>query len=90
MKSFNVVAGLLLGAAAGLLAGCASGPEAAADASAPQVAMAATGKCREAPSTGTSIVRKDCSVHTNATSVDAQELMDTRRTAMPDPAARGR
>jgi hypothetical protein len=35
-------------------------------------------------------VRKDCSVHTNATSVDAQELMETRRTAMPDPAARGR
>lgn len=83
MKVSTVWNSLLAGAAALLIAGCAATP-AATDAAAPQVASAAPVKCKssEAP-TGTAIVRKDCSGNPNVTSVDAREMMDSKRVATP-------
>ncbi|HJU99753.1 MAG TPA: hypothetical protein VJ752_04315 [Burkholderiaceae bacterium] len=66
-----------------LLAGCASAPADTTVASAEPAAPVA--KCRNSEArTGTSIVRKDCSVADNVNTVDPHELMDNKRTALPN------
>lgn len=67
---------------AALLAGCASAP---ADTTVASAQPAPVAKCRnsEAP-TGTSIVRKDCSSTNNVSTVDPHDLMDSKRTALPN------
>lgn len=83
MKVSLVCNSLLAGAAALLIAGCAATP-AATDAAPQQVASAAPVKCKASEaSTGTAIVRKDCSGNPNVTSVDAREMMDSKRIATP-------
>ncbi len=78
---------VLAGATALLFAGCAATP-AATDSAAPQVASAAPIKCKTAEaSTGTAIVRKDCSGNPNVTSIDARDMMGSKRSAVPDPSA---
>ncbi len=83
MKVATVFSALLAGAAALLIAGCAATP-ATTEPAAPQVASAAPVKCKASEAaTGTSIVRKDCSGNPNVNSVDARELMDSKRIATP-------
>ena len=83
MKVSTVWNSLLAGAAALLIAGCAATP-AATEGAAPQLASAAPVKCKASEATtGTAIVRKDCSGNPNVTSVDARELMDSKRTLVP-------
>ncbi|MFA9215655.1 MAG: hypothetical protein ACEQSK_00990 [Sphingomonadaceae bacterium] len=83
MKVSKVVTGLLASAAAMLIGGCAATP-AGSEAGAPQVASAAPVKCKATEAaTGTSIVRKDCSGNPNVTSVDAREMLDSKRVATP-------
>jgi len=77
---------LLAGAVVSILAGCASAPAPQADVSGQQFAAAAPTKCHasDAP-TGSSIVRKDCSSKTGAVTVDAEDLMSSKRVSVPDP-----
>lgn len=83
MKVSMVWNSLLAGAAALLFAGCAATP-AATDGAPQQVASAAPVKCKSSEAaTGTSIVRKDCSGNPNVNSVDAREMMDSKRVATP-------
>ena len=76
----KAIAAGLLGMA--VLAGCASAPETGG----PALVVAAAPNCdklADAP-TGSSIRRRDCSGNANVQSVDAKELMDQRRTALPN------
>lgn len=83
MKVSMVCHTLLAGAAALLIAGCAAAP-AASEGAPTQVASAAPVKCKASEATtGTAIVRKDCSGNPNVTSVDAREMMDSKRIATP-------
>jgi uncharacterized lipoprotein YajG len=84
MKLFKFFNALMAGAAALLVAGCAATP-APGDTAAPMVASAAPIKCKASEAgTGTSIVRKDCSGNPNVGAVDPKELMDNKRTALPN------
>ena len=89
MKNFKMVGAVLAGAAFSLLTGCAAMQETVADASATQFAEAPPVKCRavDAP-TGSSIPRRDCSNKSAAVSMDAEELMGSKRFFVaPDPSA---
>lgn len=74
---------LSMAAAVALLAGCASAPADTTVASAQPAGPAA--KCRNSEArTGTSIVRKDCSSNDNVSTVDPHDMMDSKRTALPN------